>query len=123
MKQLLKDSRELCRQMYQQNIQIQRSHFPNLDQDIFMENMLFCGYLGFVEFLNNPVWNESILNWQSKECGCYQVPILTPKANGMTQKRRDKIVGNRCSLHKTSIAIGALAIVQTRRQLDQICPP
>ena len=109
--------------MFEENVKIEERNFSNLDQDLFMENVLFCGYLGFVEFLKNSLWNKSILNWQTQQSGCYQVDILKINHNLAPKKRRDTIVGNRCSLHKTSIAIAAISIIQTRRFLDQICVP
>ncbi|TRY60250.1 hypothetical protein DNTS_005914 [Danionella cerebrum] len=57
-------------------------------QDIFIENILLCGLVGFSDFYKLD-WLQAILTWQDQEAGCFG------KEDG-------------CSSHMTGIAVSTL---------------
>ena len=61
--------------------------------------------IGFNEFTDNKEWLKQILSWQTPK-GCYS---WTNK-NSKRHKRYDKIMDDDCSLHKTSMALGSIAV-------------
>ncbi|XP_069760983.1 UPF0764 protein C16orf89 homolog [Narcine bancroftii] len=76
-----------CTNMMHRNLEIEEEGFPIYLRDLFLENILLCGMIGYSDFYKAR-WLKAILPWQHSS-GCYERH------------------GN-CSSHMTSIAAGAL---------------
>lgn len=83
-------------------------------QDIFIENILLCGLVGFSDFYNLD-WLQSILTWQDQEAGCFgkeedisQIFEEFLDAPHKRVKRREKTLTDGCSSHMTGVAVSAL---------------
>ncbi|KAF5302111.1 hypothetical protein FQR65_LT08663 [Abscondita terminalis] len=72
--------------------------FPQ--QDIFIEQVVFCGLEGFNEFLNTK-WIKYIINWKTKN-GCY-------KDVHSFNTRSASIISYGCMDHTTGLASAALS--------------
>ncbi|XP_051024060.1 UPF0764 protein C16orf89 homolog [Acomys russatus] len=84
-------------------------------QDLFMENIMFCGMAGFSDFYKLR-WLEAILSWQNPEVGCFGKPAPkgkfpeVPHQQGVLRRvrRREKLFTDGCSCHNTATAVAAL---------------
>ncbi|KAJ1097826.1 hypothetical protein NDU88_002942 [Pleurodeles waltl] len=56
--------------MMKVNQKIEEDGYPFGQQDLFMENIMFCGMCGFSDFLKSK-WLKKILAWQDLETGCF----------------------------------------------------
>lgn len=102
----------LCRSMYRANLRMEAQKYPSKDQDLFMENIAFCGLNGFRPFAERLRWLEVIISWQRQPAGCFTVnlhKLALLLAKGRS-KRRDRILADGCSLHKTSMALAAISV-------------
>ncbi|RWS23345.1 UPF0764 protein C16orf89-like isoform X2, partial [Leptotrombidium deliense] len=92
----LKD--KFCANMLHEMQLIAANNYEDKYQDLFMEQMTFCGLLGYKEFVSNSEWRSRVLDWQFE--GCYR---------NVQEKRRESMINSRrCLNHKTSMGIGAL---------------
>lgn len=78
-----------CTNMMKINLEIEDEDFPLHRRDLFMENIMLCGMIGYSDFIKTQ-WLEAILSWQNPT-GCYL--------------RIDN-----CTSHLTGIAAGALGV-------------
>ncbi|XP_027695519.1 UPF0764 protein C16orf89 homolog isoform X1 [Vombatus ursinus] len=107
----------LCANMMALNLEIEQVGFPFLNQDLFMENIMFCGISGYSDFYK-PRWLQIILTWQQPKEGCFGKPYdnrkQLPRVGKDQQqslrrvKRREKGFSDGCSSHKTGVAVAAL---------------
>ncbi|XP_078273874.1 UPF0764 protein C16orf89 homolog [Rhinoraja longicauda] len=108
-----------CANMMQINLEIEDEDFPLHLRDLFMENIMFCGMIGYSDFFKTQ-WLEAILSWQNP-AGCYlridfgrSVRPTELERKAFTKhkrvKRRDRIMNDNCTSHLTGIAAGALGV-------------
>ncbi|XP_038676807.1 UPF0764 protein C16orf89 homolog [Scyliorhinus canicula] len=104
-----------CSNMMQRNLEIENNDFPYFQQDLFLENVMLCGHVGFSDFYKAR-WLEYILVWQ-QSTGCFgkpDEPRYSPREEQYVftkhkrVKRRVKHLKGGCSDHMTSVAVGAL---------------
>ncbi|NWX95484.1 CP089 protein, partial [Nothoprocta ornata] len=62
-----------CANMMKINLAIESNGFKFPSQDLFMENIMFCGMSGFSDFYQHR-WLEAILTWQRPKEGCFGKP-------------------------------------------------
>ncbi|XP_069501885.1 UPF0764 protein C16orf89 homolog [Ambystoma mexicanum] len=126
-----------CANMMIINQKIEEENYPFDQQDLFLENIMFCGMCGFSDFLK-PTWLKTILSWQDPETGCFgksishSAGLWNPEIDSVSKikdalpgegtvhndqenhihrrvKRREKRLTDGCLCHMTSVAVGALA--------------
>ncbi|XP_059834660.1 UPF0764 protein C16orf89 homolog [Hypanus sabinus] len=104
-----------CTNMMETNLQIENDGFPVYRRDLFLENIMLCGMIGYSDFYKTR-WLEAILSWQYPN-GCYvkmgrSMHSKEGKENAHTVhkkvKREDVLLDDNCSCHKTAVAVGAL---------------
>ncbi|KFO24816.1 UPF0764 protein C16orf89 homolog isoform X2 [Fukomys damarensis] len=106
-----------CANMMDLNQRAETIRYAYPIQDLFMENIMFCGIGGFSDFYKLQ-WLEAILNWQRPQEGCFGVPAAGDEvrhADPLYQqhalrrvKRREKQFTDGCSSHRTATAVAAL---------------
>ncbi|KAF0881215.1 NAGPA acetylglucosaminidase, partial [Crocuta crocuta] len=106
-----------CANMMDLNRRAEAIGYAYPTRDIFMENIMFCGISGFLDFYKLR-WLEAILNWQKPREGCFGRPAAGDeellKAIQRQQhalrrvKRREKQFTDGCSSHNTAMAVAAL---------------
>ncbi|XP_048059354.1 UPF0764 protein C16orf89 homolog isoform X3 [Megalobrama amblycephala] len=106
--------RIFCSNMMKSNQDIFKNGLTGQMQDIFIENILLCGLVGFSDFYKLD-WLQSILTWQDQEVGCFgkeedisQVFEEFLDAPHNRVKRREKTLTDGCSSHMTGVAVSAL---------------
>ncbi|XP_006896702.1 PREDICTED: UPF0764 protein C16orf89 homolog [Elephantulus edwardii] len=77
-----------CAKMMNLNQKADAERHPDSHQELFMQNILFCGLGGFVDFYKFQ-WLKTILNWQNPQKGCFMKT-------------------DACTTHRTAVAVGAL---------------
>lgn len=108
-----------CTNMMKINLEIEDEDFPLHRRDLFMENIMLCGMIGYSDFIKTQ-WLEAILSWQNPT-GCYlridlgrSVQPTEKERNAFTKhkrvKRRDRLMSDNCTSHLTGIAAGALGV-------------
>ncbi|XP_051876902.1 UPF0764 protein C16orf89 homolog [Pristis pectinata] len=104
-----------CTNMMEINLHIEKDGFPVYQRDLFLENIMLCGMIGYSDFYKTR-WLEAILSWQYPS-GCYvetgrSMHSAEMKQNAFTEhkrvKREDVLLDDNCSCHKTAVAVGAL---------------
>ncbi|XP_056609238.1 UPF0764 protein C16orf89 homolog isoform X2 [Triplophysa dalaica] len=106
--------RIFCSNMIKSNQESFKNGLTSQMQDIFIENILLCGLVGFSDFYKLE-WLQSILILQDQEVGCFG------KEDDISQifeefldvphkrvKRREKTLDDGCSSHMTGVAVSAL---------------
>ncbi|KAM4820325.1 UPF0764 protein C16orf89 homolog [Thomomys bottae] len=107
-----------CANMMALNQRAEASGYAYPTQDLFMENIMFCGIAGFSDFYKLR-WLEAILSWQKPRQGCFGKPDFKdeeeapgspppPQHTLRRVKRREKLFTDGCSCHNTATAVGAL---------------
>ncbi|XP_021100097.1 UPF0764 protein C16orf89 homolog isoform X7 [Heterocephalus glaber] len=106
-----------CANMMDLNQRAEAIRYAYPIQDLFMENIMFCGIGGFSDFYKRR-WLEAILSWQKPQEGCFGVPAAGDEvrhADRLYQqhalrrvKRREKQFTDGCSSHSTATAVAAL---------------
>uniref|UniRef100_A0A8C2VQS9 Chromosome 16 open reading frame 89 n=1 Tax=Chinchilla lanigera TaxID=34839 RepID=A0A8C2VQS9_CHILA len=106
-----------CANMMDLNRNAEAIRYASPIQDLFMENIMFCGIAGFSDFYKLR-WLEAILSWQKPQEGCFGVPAaggeVRPAGPLYQQhvlrrvKRREKQFTDGCSSHSTATAVAAL---------------
>ena len=79
----------------------------NLNQDLFLEQLLLCSIVGYDEFLRLD-WFETVLTWQHPEYACFSDASETIRFHG----RRllfEQEMAHGCLSHKSGLAAGLLA--------------
>ncbi|XP_051569865.1 UPF0764 protein C16orf89 homolog [Myxocyprinus asiaticus] len=96
------------------NQDIFRNGLPGQMQDIFIENILLCGLVGFSDFYKLD-WIQSVLLWQYQEVGCFgkeedlkHLFIYLLDVPHKRVKKREKTLKDGCSSHITGVAVSAL---------------
>ncbi|KAM4631597.1 UPF0764 protein C16orf89 homolog [Discoglossus pictus] len=99
-----------CANMMKTNIKIENDGYPLTWQDLFMENIMFCGLSNFSDFYKK-FWLEKIISWQHSS-GCFGDTALElsimPKGSHKRPKRSEKRMSSQCLSHRTNVAVGAL---------------
>ncbi|BFZ18905.1 hypothetical protein BsWGS_21943 [Bradybaena similaris] len=124
--------RRFCEQIYFEALFLTRTGVvPTPEQDLLMEQITFCGMLGFQDFFHES-WVPKILSWQTED-GCYTNNASVDATGGHRQTRTDgietqlvgaqeavddtkhrrwrrteKVMLDGCLSHKTGVAISAL---------------
>ncbi|XP_041605761.1 UPF0764 protein C16orf89 homolog isoform X3 [Vulpes lagopus] len=106
-----------CANMMDLNWRAEAIGYAYSTRDIFMENIMFCGISGFLDFYKLR-WLEAILNWQKSQEGCFGKPAAENEELSKTiqhqqhvlrrMKRREKQFTDSCSSHNTAMAVAAL---------------
>ncbi|XP_008845188.2 UPF0764 protein C16orf89 homolog [Nannospalax galili] len=105
-----------CSNMMDLNRRAEAIGYTYPTQDLFMENIMFCGLAGFSDFYKLH-WLEAILSWQNPRAGCFGKPATKgelPEATAHQQhilrrvRRREKLFTDGCSCHNTATAVAAL---------------
>ncbi|XP_048188368.1 UPF0764 protein C16orf89 homolog [Perognathus longimembris pacificus] len=99
-----------CANMMVLNQRAEATGYAYPTQDLFMENIMFCGIAGFSDFFKLR-WLEAILSWQRQQEGCFGKPDTkdeTPRHALRRVRRREKLFTDGCSCHNTATAVGAL---------------
>ncbi|XP_068945907.1 UPF0764 protein C16orf89 homolog, partial [Petaurus breviceps papuanus] len=107
----------LCANMMALNLKTEEVGFPFLSQDLFLENIMFCGLSGYSDFYK-PRWLQAILTWQQPKKGCFGKPydnrkhlprVVKDQQQSLRRvKRREKGFPDGCSSHNTAVAVAAL---------------
>nr|XP_045017627.1 UPF0764 protein C16orf89 homolog isoform X1 [Jaculus jaculus] len=107
-----------CANMMDLNQRAEATGLSYPAQDLFMENIMFCGMAGFSDFYKLR-WLEAILSWQNPQVGCFGKPAdrdeepqeAIPLRQGILRRvrRREKLfTADGCSCHNTATAVAAL---------------
>ncbi|XP_004587124.2 UPF0764 protein C16orf89 homolog [Ochotona princeps] len=106
-----------CANMMDVNQRIEAIGYAYPNQDLFLENIMFCGLGGFSDFYKHR-WLEAILSWQKPQEGCFGKPVTrgeaVPRGSQPPQhllqrvKRREKEFTDGCLAHQTTTAVAAL---------------
>ncbi|XP_028712130.1 UPF0764 protein C16orf89 homolog [Peromyscus leucopus] len=105
-----------CANMMELNRRAEAIGYAYPTQDLFMENIMFCGMAGFSDFYKLR-WLEAILSWQKPQLGCFgkpdakgELPEGTPRRQGGLRRvrRRERLFTDGCSCHNTATAVAAL---------------
>ncbi|KAL1778847.1 UPF0764 protein C16orf89-like [Sigmodon hispidus] len=105
-----------CANMMELNQRVEAIGYSYPTQDLFMENIMFCGLAGFSDFYKLH-WLEAILSWQKPQSGCFGKPDAkgklledAPQRQGLLRRvrRREKLFTDGCSCHNTATAVAAL---------------
>ncbi|XP_034363116.1 UPF0764 protein C16orf89 homolog isoform X1 [Arvicanthis niloticus] len=104
-----------CANMMDLNQRAEAIGYAYPTQDLFMENIMFCGMAGFSDFYKLR-WLEAILSWQNPQAGCFGKPDTkgepseVPHQQGILRRvrRREKLFADGCSCHNTATAVAAL---------------
>lgn len=104
-----------CANMMDLNRRAEAMGYAYPTQDLFMENIMFCGMAGFSDFYKLH-WLEAILSWQNPRVGCFGKPHTkgeppeVPHQQGVLRRvrRREKLFADGCSCHNTATAVAAL---------------
>ncbi|XP_059125132.1 UPF0764 protein C16orf89 homolog isoform X1 [Peromyscus eremicus] len=105
-----------CANMMELNRRAEAMGYAYPTQDLFMENIMFCGMAGFSDFYKLR-WLEAILSWQKPQLGCFgkpdakgDLPEGTPRRQGVLRRvrRRERLFTDGCSCHNTATAVAAL---------------
>uniref|UniRef100_G1T0A6 Chromosome 16 open reading frame 89 n=1 Tax=Oryctolagus cuniculus TaxID=9986 RepID=G1T0A6_RABIT len=107
----------LCANMMDVNRRIEAIGYTFPTQDLFLENIMFCGLAGFSDFYKRR-WLEAIVSWQRLQEGCFGKPAATgeaaPRAPQSPRrllrrvKRQEKEFTDGCLAHQTTTAVAAL---------------
>ncbi|XP_075747227.1 UPF0764 protein C16orf89 homolog [Rhipicephalus microplus] len=122
LQELLRDHREMniitflhqtCSNIYRDALFESKQGLTERFQDLFIEQVGFCGLAGFPEFYK-PEWIRAIRSWQ-REDGCFSDsleivddPLTTFKRKPARTKRAEIRLQDRCRPHKT--ILGAIAM-------------
>ncbi|XP_051995531.1 UPF0764 protein C16orf89 homolog isoform X2 [Xyrauchen texanus] len=119
--------RIFCSNMMKSNQDIFRNGLPGQMQDIFIENILLCGLVGFSDFYKLD-WLQSIVIWQDQEVGCFgkeedisQVFEEFLDVPHKRVKRREKTLKDGCSSHMTGVA--GVPCLSPNVSWDRLQPP
>lgn len=104
-----------CANMMELNHRAEAIGYAYPTQDLFMENIMFCGMAGFSDFYKLR-WLEAILSWQNPQVGCFGRPDTKGEPSGVPHqqgilrrvRRREKLFADGCSCHNTATAVAAL---------------
>ncbi|KAI7803726.1 UPF0764 protein C16orf89 homolog [Triplophysa rosa] len=106
--------RIFCSNMIKSNQESFKNGLTSQMQDLFLENILLCGLVGFSDFYKLE-WLQSILIWQDQEVGCFgkeddiaQIFEEFLDAPHKRVKRREKTLNDGCSSHMTGVTVSAL---------------
>jgi hypothetical protein len=114
--------RRKCKDIYSQAVSEDRGgRVHTMEQDLFIEQVLLCGALGFEDFLPEK-WIRMVLSWQNPQ-GCFQVtyPPSNLEDQGIpsqyltvhTAGRKlmaEQLMHGDCLAHKTGLGFGTFAL-------------
>ncbi|XP_067951645.1 UPF0764 protein C16orf89 homolog [Watersipora subatra] len=97
----------------------------DIEQDLFMEQVAFCGLAGYFRQFSRIDWVERILGWQ-RPAGCYgqansflqELRLLNDRERFRREtkvraKREERLMPQECLCHRTTVAL--MALVQNYR--------
>ena len=84
--------------------------FNNINQDLFLEQLLLCSIIGYEEFLRFD-WFNTILTWQDSKYGCFNDASEVIQSSSKTKRHLlvEQEMDNGCLSHKSGLAAGLLA--------------
>jgi len=84
--------------------------FNNINQDLFIEQLLLCSIIGYEEFLRLD-WLNTILTWQHPDYACFSDASETIRFHHKTKRHLlvEQEMNNGCLSHKSGLAAGLLA--------------
>lgn len=91
----------LCSEIFVESKFISDLKFPHLLRDLFMEQVLFCSYNGFSEFIRED-WLAEIISWQGST-GCFKY-----SSSNLTIEMDDGQYN--CSDHMTGIGVALFSV-------------
>lgn len=82
----------------------------NINQDLFLEQLLLCSMIGYEEFLR-PDWLDTILTWQHPDYDCFSDASETIRFHPRMKRQLlfEHQMNNGCLSHKSGLAAGLLA--------------
>jgi hypothetical protein len=82
----------------------------NINQDLFLEQLLLCSIAGYEEFLRFD-WFHTILTWQHPDYACFSDASETIRFHHKTKRNLlfEQEMNNGCLAHKSGLAAGLLA--------------
>ena len=82
----------------------------NINQDLFLEQLLLCSIIGYEEFLRFD-WLHTILSWQHRDYGCFSDASETIRFHRRSKRHLlfEQEMNNGCLSHKSGLAAGLLA--------------
>jgi hypothetical protein len=78
----------------------------NINQDLFLEQLLLCSIIGYKEFLRFD-WLNTILTWQDPEYACFSDASETIRFHRHLLFEQE--MNHACLSHKSGLAAGLLA--------------
>uniref|UniRef100_A0A8B7TNA6 UPF0764 protein C16orf89 homolog n=1 Tax=Castor canadensis TaxID=51338 RepID=A0A8B7TNA6_CASCN len=106
-----------CTNMMERNQKAEATGYAHPTQDLFMENVMFCGMAGFSDFYKAQ-WLETTVSWQRPQESGFGKPA--PKDEELVAARphpqhilrrvrsREKLFADGCSCHNTATTVAAL---------------
>jgi hypothetical protein len=84
--------------------------YNNINQDLFLEQLLLCSILGYEDFLRFD-WFNTILTWQHPDYSCFSDASETIRFHHKTKRHLlfEQEMNNGCLAHKSGLAAGLLA--------------
>ncbi len=82
----------------------------NINQDLFLEQLLLCSIIGYEEFLRFD-WFNTILSWQHPYYDCFSDASETIRFHQKAKRHLlvEHLMNNGCLSHKSGLAAGLLA--------------
>jgi hypothetical protein len=82
----------------------------NINQDLFLEQLLLCSIIGYEEFLRSD-WFHTILTWQHPDYYCFSDASETIRFHHRTKRHLlfEQEMNHGCLSHKSGLAAGLFA--------------
>ncbi|EFN61804.1 Uncharacterized protein UNQ904/PRO1925-like protein [Camponotus floridanus] len=95
-----------CARIFQDLVNLEAWNFPNVSQDLMIEQIILCGMEGYYEFLDKH-YEDLILSWPHWS-GCFKLERISEKLK-MTP-RASSLTDFGCNNHMTSLGAASLAL-------------
>ncbi len=84
--------------------------YNNINQDLFLEQLLLCSISGYEDFLRFD-WFNIVLTWQHPDYGCFSDASETIRFHHHIKRKLlfEQEMNNGCLSHKSGLAAGLLA--------------
>jgi hypothetical protein len=117
----------LCTKTYAEAEFLAAKGFPPRFHDLFAEQVMLCGLVGFQNFARTD-WLREIMSWQKQgTVGCYGYPkgVKGYCGDGVVKVQYSGCEGGEegveeCLVHMTAVALGAMAV--NLKYMIDICP-
>ncbi|KAK4874235.1 hypothetical protein RN001_013595 [Aquatica leii] len=95
---------EFCSKIHRETVKIQNCKYVSFLDDLFIEQIVMCGYEGFEEFMTTE-WMEHVLKIQSPH-GCFG----TSTSSSVFEKREANLIKHNCIDHTSGLGAAALSL-------------